>query len=331
MKLTKLQLRQIIREEIIDWQGKYNYDFKFKVGMLVKDINPDCPHQGSEGIITKVTPDDVTYTVRNNGKNYKIGNILTKTKDQLIPLSLKESVNESKQTAMYTQTFDKLLKKQTKGKLPTLKDFDRVFGLMRKRYKELESRKYESVNEVQKRQATDVAVKFDKAYLNFSREIRDIIKMVVRITGNRTDGKIFDKSYKKHLIPFNALFKSWYKGQQDNPHIKESDLGLTYKKGKTVKVKHKKSGKELVIVDKPNVRKEYEKIGFYAESVNEVSGVDLAKKVLKNKQHEKGIDLQTANLIVKIHKAYDKNPELQKKFEKIPLPKMKQLIMKYYG
>ena len=95
MKITKAQLRQIIREEIIDWQGKYNYDFKFKVGMLVKDINPACPHHGSEGIITKVTPDDVTYTVRNNGKNYKIGNILTKTKDQLTPLKLEESVNES--------------------------------------------------------------------------------------------------------------------------------------------------------------------------------------------------------------------------------------------
>ena len=132
-----------------------------------------------------------------------------------------ESVNEANQTAMYTQTFDKLLKKQTKGKLPTLKDFDRVFDLMRKRYKELDSRKYESVNEVQKRQATDIAVKFDKAYLNFSREIRDIIKMVVKITGNNTDGKIFNSAYKKHLIPFDALFKSWYKGQQNNPHISE--------------------------------------------------------------------------------------------------------------
>ena len=79
----------------------------------------------------------------------------------------------------------------------------------------------ESLNEVQKRQATDIAVKFDKAYLNFSREIRDIIKMVVRITGNNTDGKIFNNAYKKQLIPFDALFKSWYKGQQDNPHIKE--------------------------------------------------------------------------------------------------------------
>ena len=91
LKITKLQLQQIIREEIIDFQGKYNDDFKFKVGMIVKDINPDCPHHGSEGIVTKVTPDEVTYTVRNNGKNYKIGNILTKTKDQLTPLKLDES------------------------------------------------------------------------------------------------------------------------------------------------------------------------------------------------------------------------------------------------
>ena len=122
------------------------------------------------------------------------------------------------------------------------------------------------------------------------------------------------------------------KHKMDTSFLKnESDLGLTYKKGKTVKVKHKTSGKSLVIIDKPTVRKEYEKIGFYAESVNEISGVDLAKKVLKNKSYEKGIDLQTANLIVTIDKAYDKNPSLQKKFRAIPLAKMKQLVMKYYG
>jgi len=70
---------------------------------------------------------------------------------------------------------------------------------------------------------------------------------------------------------------------------------------------------------------------YVQESVNEVSGVDVAKKVLKNKQHEKGIDLQTANLIVTIDKAYDKNPRLQKKFRAIQLPKMKQLILKYFA
>ena len=133
--------------------------------------------------------------------------------------------------------------------------------------------KGESVNEVQKRQATDIAVKFDKAYLNFSREIRDIIKMVVKITGNRTDGKIFDKSYTKHLIPFDALFKSWYKGQQNNPHIKESDLGYTTKKQKVVRAVHKASGKELIYVDTPSSRKTLKKMGFVVkESVNEKKG-----------------------------------------------------------
>ena len=54
--------------------------------------------------------------------------------------------------------------------------------------------------------------------------------------------------------------------------VNEADLGLTYKRGKTVKVTHKKSGKELVIIDKPNVKKEYEKIGYFAEGkVDEIS------------------------------------------------------------
>jgi len=59
----------------------------------------------------------------------------------------------------------------------------------------------------------------------------------------------------------SILAKNRLKGESVN----EDDLGLTYKKGKTVKVTHKRSGKEIVIIDKPNVRKEYEKIGFFAE------------------------------------------------------------------
>ena len=64
--------------------------------------------------------------------------------------------------------------------------------------------------------------------------------------------------------------------------INESDLGLTYKKGKTVKVTHKKSGKELVIIDKPNVKREYEKIGFFAEgTVNELSMAPFSSQEAK--------------------------------------------------
>ena len=84
-----------VNEEITDWQGGYNDEFKFKKGQLIRDINPDCPHHGSEGEVTKVTKDEVTYTVRNNGKTYKVGDELTKTKDQLTPLSLEESINEA--------------------------------------------------------------------------------------------------------------------------------------------------------------------------------------------------------------------------------------------
>ena len=84
-----------ISEEITDWQGKYNDEFKFKKRQLIRDINPDCPHHGSEGEVTKVTKDEVTYTVRNNGKTYKVGDELTKTKYQLTPLSLEESINEA--------------------------------------------------------------------------------------------------------------------------------------------------------------------------------------------------------------------------------------------
>ena len=90
-------------------------------------------------------------------------------------------------------------------------------------------------------------------------------------------------------------------------------------------------GKLMKNLDTDYFPKNIDGLMYIKESVNEVSGVDVAKKVLKNKQREKGIDLQTANLIVTIDKAYDKNPKLQKKFRAIQLPKMKQLIMKYYG
>ena len=79
----------------------------------------------------------------------------------------------------------------------------------------------ESVNEGQKRQASTILRKFDQAYIKFSREVRDVIKMMNRSTGEKTDGRIVDKAYSKHLIPFDDLIQSWGRGQQENPHINE--------------------------------------------------------------------------------------------------------------
>ena len=60
----------------------------------------------------------------------------------------------------------------------------------------------------------------------------------------------------------DIAFRAMKKEEVD---LDESDLGLIYKKGKTVQVTHKTSGNELIIIDKPSVRKEYEKIGYFAK------------------------------------------------------------------
>ena len=59
------------------------------------------------------------------------------------------------------------------------------------------------------------------------------------------------------------------------------------------------------------------------------TAIDVAKRIVKNKQHEKGVDMQTANLIMKIYHAYDKNPSLQKKLEKMPLKKLAQSVWRF--
>ena len=109
--------------------------------------------------------------------------------------------------------------------------------------------------------------KFEKAFGDFFKTVLRLGKANTKLTGNKTDEKIFIKNFNRDVGKFYSLMQSWIRGQ--NESVNEADLGLTYKKGKTVKVKHKSSGKRLVIVDKPAVRKEYEKIGYFAESVNE--------------------------------------------------------------
>jgi len=56
----------------------------------VKNVNPSCEHYGSEGLVEEIKdlPDSmgqvIKYKVTNDGPTYKKGDILTKTKDQLI-------------------------------------------------------------------------------------------------------------------------------------------------------------------------------------------------------------------------------------------------------
>ena len=60
-----------------------------EAGMRILNINPSCKHYNSEGIIKEIKdlPNDmgkiVAYEVLNDGKNFKKGDILTKTIDQI--------------------------------------------------------------------------------------------------------------------------------------------------------------------------------------------------------------------------------------------------------
>ena len=79
----------------------------------------------------------------------------------------------------------------------------------------------ESVNEQQKRDSQNLAVEFGKSYQKFTRAVHMLGKSMTKITGDRTDEKIIQKAFKKHIIPFVRLVDSWNSGQQKNPHINE--------------------------------------------------------------------------------------------------------------
>ena len=109
---THSTIRRLVREELTSITGMdySNPDQdRFKVGDLVKDVNPDCPHHGAEGVVTKVTKDTVTFIVNNVGRGaggplragqpagvYAPGDELEKTKDQLRKLTQESFTDGSK-------------------------------------------------------------------------------------------------------------------------------------------------------------------------------------------------------------------------------------------
>ena len=55
---------------------------------------------------------------------------------------------------------------------------------------------------------------------------------------------------------------SWIGYTDANPAVKEGNIGITTKKGKSIELTHKTSGKEIVVVNSPSVLKKYKKLGF---------------------------------------------------------------------
>jgi hypothetical protein len=98
--------------------------------------------------------------------------------------------------------------------------------------------------------------------------VREELKSLAEKSPEGWEGTV--KALKKHgdEVDNPWALAHWMKKKGYKSH-KESDLPTTTKKGKTIKVRHKKSQKSLVVVDTPAVRKKYAKLGFFPESIEE--------------------------------------------------------------
>ena len=111
---------------------------------------------------------------------------------------------------------------------------------------------------------------------------------------------------------------------QDGKFIREGNIGITTKKGKSIYLTHKTSGKEIVVQNTPSILKKYKKLGYLISmpegKLTEAKETifDVAAKVMKDKQaypYKSGrgktlVDMQSANLLTKVFKKV--NPKMKK-------------------
>jgi len=146
------------------------------------------------------------------------------------------------------------------------------------------------LNEGQKREASNILRKFDLAFIKFSREIRDVIKMVDRSTGSKVDGKIIEKAYEKGLIPLNKIMIEWDRGQQENPGLSE-ELGGTRNKAEIeniAKYLMKKGDNKKDALDKIKQNYDYVSKKYRSASVSKKADIltSLQESVNEGKYHD---------------------------------------------
>ena len=284
--------KESVNEGLYNSQGEQT---DFKKGDMVKDINPDCPHVGSEGEVTKVGEGTITFKVTNNGKAYKEGDELEKTVEQMV--KLKESVNEAKMNLSLLKIQTKNLATDVQDLFKAVKDGDEGeitdelnqvkfrIDMLRKKGMGLKEVKKESVNE-------------------------GFTKYHIRLTNTRGWYGVWDKNGKQKFegdrrYVMRQLKK--LKTRMGNVQLKSLIDVATKRKGKNI---------EFDVV----------------ESVNEVRSKTITAigSIIGKKQAKKIggvlVDIQTANVIMKVWNALNKSN--RSKFEKLPIKKMATVAWK---
>ena len=297
-----------INEELQNSQGEQT---DFKKGDMVKDINPDCPHVGSEGEVTKVGSGTITFKVTNNGKNYQEGDELEKTVDQMV--KLKESVNEGKWSKIMTS-----VRKGSKAGPWSIVVYKNKKVIHQRPVKILQQipAHYEDVKKKYPKAKIGIEDKYgERVYTESVNELKQ------SISGN----KMF---MKRTILPITK------KAGIKKVNIKELPAQYDDDKDKieiTFDVDKETNDNFLDLLKKKAGKKGTKKrknFNLTVQKEAKETAIDIARRVVKNKQHEKGLDLTTANFIVKIYDAYKDHPNLQKQMDKMPLPKMVKLVYK---
>ena len=256
-----------------------------------------------------------------------------KTKHDDLPKKIKENKDdEEKWSGIGYDSFESIKEKKNPKDVYDYLVYVRKYkpdlwnNLKKKKDIQKIMKKFESVNEgkaniygIEYRKFGQPGTKFLKSSLKMvSHQGWEMHKkMTMAILKNAEKLRKQDKWSDYRVTINGAPYIGWAGGRMTKyppPKLNESDLGLTYKKGKTVKVKHKTSGRKIVIIDKPNVRKEYEKIGYFAEGSggygidgkvgSQPAGPHLIKK--KKKKVDEGQKRDANNLAVEFGKSYQR-------------------------
>ena len=70
-----------------------------------------------------------------------------------------------------------------------------------------------TINEGPAYEYDKVYMNAEKAYLQFQKAIDELGRFNTKHTGEKTDQKIFEKQWKKQVVPFYKLMKSWIRGK----------------------------------------------------------------------------------------------------------------------
>ena len=246
----------IIDEVLDEVFGEYQMNENSKVLKSIENLAKQNKYGNVTGTKMNGKTANLIMKIYNHPKMKKYQKAMEKyTSDELVDMTLKmpkvlgikENVDEAAMELNKIKDailmFQKKIKKQ--GRVTNARDEDHLKNLI-KVYKQMGGKGVkESVNEGQKKQASMILRKFDMAYIKFSQEVRDVMKLMDKSTGSKVDGKIINKAYGKHLIPFDDLMQSWAKGQQENPGLSEDETleGLGDKFGKKLDKYNKKNKK----------------------------------------------------------------------------------------